>query len=141
MVLANVEMFVKVGVSHDSGCSSNKWQVSRYSRRENVFWEFCSRNVYSIFYHLVGWYPISVQASNNISSANVSTSVSILDRVVLKWFNKPQGMIDAGKSSHFSFLLISGTNVTVSVSFGDATPVQKTFYAMAQNTTVNVSHM
>ena len=41
---------------------------------------------------------------------------------------------------NFSFVL-NGTNVTITVDFGDESSANETFYESAENTPVNISHV
>lgn len=86
-----------------------------------------------------GLYPIFVHASNNISSADASSVVSILHPVSLAWIEKPLAKVDVGDPCNFS-VVFNGTNVTLTIDFGDGSPANETFYVSAVNTVVNISH-
>lgn len=89
---------------------------------------------------IAGLYPISVHASNNISSADASSVISILKQASLAWIEKPPDKVDMDVPCNFS-VVINGTNVTLTIDFGDGSPANETFYESALNTVVNSSHM
>ena len=57
--------------------------------------------------------------------------ISVLDRVSMDWLVKPPDAVNVGAEWNASFL-VNGTNVTVSVSFGDESPVNTTFLNSSQ---------
>ena len=85
--------------------------------------------------YLAGIHPISVRARNNISSADAVSTIRILHSVSLAWLKEPPRAVDVGAKWNCS-IIINGTNVTVSASFGDGSPVQKSFHNSDQNNTV-----
>ncbi|KAL9957104.1 hypothetical protein ACROYT_G038703 [Oculina patagonica] len=93
-----------------------------------------------VVYNHIGLYPISVHASNNISSANASSVISILQPVSLAWIEKPPSEVDVDVPCNFSFV-VNGTNVTLTIDFGDGSPPNETFFKSALNTVVNISHI
>lgn len=89
--------------------------------------------------YLAGIYPISVHARNNISSADASSIIRILDPVSLAWLKKPPSVVNVGVRWNAS-VIVNGTNVTVSVSYGDGSPVNETFIESAENTEIIFWH-
>ncbi|KAJ7340219.1 hypothetical protein OS493_002951 [Desmophyllum pertusum] len=92
-----------------------------------------------VVYSHTGLYPISVHASNNISSADALSEISVQQPVTLTWSEKPPAEINVGVLCNFS-VVISGTNVTVTKDFGDGSSPNDTFIESAQNTVINISH-
>lgn len=97
------------------------------------------RLIHISLYFLAGFYPISVNASNNISSAYASSVIRILKPVSLEWKEKPPPEIDVGETFNFSFV-VNGTNVTITVDFGDDSPADEDFYESAEKKVINISH-
>lgn len=91
-----------------------------------------------MYFH-AGSYPISVHASNNISSAYASSVITILKPASLEWKKEPPPEIDVGETFNFSFV-VNGTNVTITVDFGDESPAYEAFYESAEKTFINISH-
>ena len=91
--------------------------------------------------YLAGFHPISVRARNNISSADASSNIRVLHPVSLAWLKKPEAKVDVGAQWNFS-VIINGTNVTVSASFGDGLLIKKECHTSDQtNAEINFSHM
>ena len=80
-----------------------------------------------------------MHASNNISSVYASSGITILKPASLEWKKKPPLKIDVGETFNFSFV-VNGTNVTITVDFGDESPAYEAFYESAEKTFINISH-
>lgn len=80
-----------------------------------------------------------MHASNNISSAYASSGITILKPASLEWKKKPPLKIDVGETFNFSFV-VNGTNVTITVDFGDESPAYEAFYESAEKTFISISH-
>ena len=57
--------------------------------------------------------------------------ISVLDPVSMDLLEEPQDEVDVGAQWNVS-LIVNGTNVTVSVSFGDQSPLNTTFLESSQ---------
>lgn len=90
-------------------------------------------------FNFAGLYPVSVNARNNISSANASSVISVLEQASVAWREKPPTEVNVGVPLNFS-VVINGTNVTVTVDFGDGSPVYEKLYESALNTVMNITH-
>ena len=89
----------------------------------------------------LGLYQVMLNANNSISKANDSVTISVLWRVgELKWNKKPAAVVEINAASNFSFTLVSGMNVTITVCYGDSYPCNETFVTVANNMIFNVSH-
>lgn len=53
---------------------------------------------------------------------------------------RPPNKVDVDVSCNFSVVL-NGTNVTLTIDFGDGSPANETFYESAVNTVINISHV
>ena len=85
-------------------------------------------------------YNVLLLANNSISNANDSVTVSVLWRVgKLEWVDRP-ALVDVNIPSNFSFRLVSGSNVTITVCYGDNSPCNESFVSEAKNSIFSVSH-
>lgn len=58
----------------------------------------------------------------------------------LAWRETPPKKVDVDVSCNFSVVL-NGTNVTLTIDFGDGSPANETFYESAVNMVINISHV
>ena len=83
---------------------------------------------------------VTVEAKNNISSANASAMIKILNPVSIAWVTKTPKEVPINRQWNAS-VVVNGKDVTVVIKFGDGTEPKESFFKSDQhNQVVNISH-